>query len=574
MMLHSSSSLASSPGAISFEAPSGSTKRCYHDSSRDSNFRRFFSSSSFSTPFSTAVARDDDDDPHPHHHDDYNVTTTNGKSIYLCMESNELQTVTFEASWLWINDPAFIHPTSFQKTRTLGQYPGCQIVSAQIVNQINNTNYAISSPRYLHSRGSEISTSKDMDHQENRTMLEVSWDTGDKSWYDIDWLKRCRSISDLTMINTSDETRCTASSSVNKFLERTRVTKDVAISSNHDSIERFDYDFVMNTQQGRFQALHSIMEHGAILIENAPKTSVDGDNEEKQEESIVANLGKHMTFTSQLSHGSLYGNIFHVKSMTGANNIAYTSEALPPHQDLTYYESKPFLQLLHCVHAHNQVIGGESVLVDTMAAAEELRVISPKLFDILTKVPCTFVKQREGADMVSCKPHIQIDPVYGQVVCVNWSPPFEGPLLHLPPGITMEDYVCAYQAFEYMLDNTSPSSKSNNFDASSLSSSLTLLSQEVQESCEDFATNYTWEYALQSGEILMFNNARMVHARRSFEVVDEAGAQRHLIGCYTDAMDTISAYRITLREEQQSQPEQFKEELFGIRNAGNGYLGV
>ena len=39
----------------------------------------------------------------------------------------------FHASWLWRNDPNFIHPSSGQKLCSLGQYPGTQIQKEDII---------------------------------------------------------------------------------------------------------------------------------------------------------------------------------------------------------------------------------------------------------------------------------------------------------------------------------------------------------------------------------------------------------------------------------------------------------
>lgn len=41
---------------------------------------------------------------------------------------------------------------------------------------------------------------------------------------------------------------------------------------------------------------------------------------------------------------------------------------------------------------------------------------------------------------------------------------------------------------------------------------------------------YRWEQQLAPGEVLVFNNRRMLHGRRSFRAT--AGGARHLRGCY------------------------------------------
>lgn len=241
--------------------------------------------------------------------------------------------------------------------------------------------------------------------------------------------------------------------------------------------------------------------------------------------------------------------MFHVESVPDAHNIAFTSVPLGPHQDLAYYESKPGLQLLQCL-SNEGVEGGESVLVDAMAAAEEFRRIAPEHFDTLTKCPATFVKQREGADMMYRRPHIVLDDAE-DIVSVNWSPPFEGPLSVSPRLV--EAYYSAYAAFERMLDNSLPE---DNGDDS--------MPPELAKKLREYAEKYTWERRLEPGGILVFNNLRMLHGRRGFTFSGNDGG-RHLLGCYTNIDDTLNRYRVLQRERSGG--------AFTL-NAGNGTCGM
>jgi Taurine catabolism dioxygenase TauD, TfdA family len=171
----------------------------------------------------------------------------------------------------------------------------------------------------------------------------------------------------------------------------------------------------------------------------------------------------------------------------------------------------------------------------------------------LCHTEATFLKERAGADMVTPKPHIRTDPTIGHVVEINWSPPFEGPW-QLSPWYAVEDYVCAYQALEIMLN-----------DKWSLEKEIaqSLLPRDLETQLREYAGQYTWEYALQRGDVLVFNNQRMLHGRREFTAV--GNGCRHLIGCYTDAMDTTSRYRQLLRERGGTGGGGY-----GKRNTGSG----
>ena len=302
---------------------------------------------------------------------------------------------------------------------------------------------------------------------------------------------------------------------------------------------------------------------------------------------------------------------------------------------------------MHCVaNDTDRIIGGESILIDVMAAAYEFRNIAPHYFDVLCKCHVTFVKQREGALMTYCRPHIQLQRHYydsssssngsnssnsrrkdqngwndlnieggekhydDEIVSVHWSPPFEGPLQISPSMI--EDYLQAYAAFELMIDNSIKDPIQRSLE-SGIDSTLALR-------LWNYAREYTWEYRLNPGEMIIFNNTRMLHGRREFkekaattssvskngendcnerEIIQKnngRGAKdekmledindimeetplnsthnttaksnpsttkaRHLIGAYTNIDDTLNTYRVLLKQRQ----------IFNriIPNVGNG----
>ena len=547
-------------------------------------------------------------------------TVNNGRSVSIGFhyyQSNEIEESIFHAPWLWINDPNFIHPTSGQKLRTPGQYRQANIKIAAVdivdeitlkggINVVDNESSLSLHPAppagSIHPIGglykpvfsSSADNSQHQDENSIRQLLQVTWEhdnsalsssalvndegttltkdfherprKGHVSFYDVDWLARCRH-------DTSELRR--------RSQER-RITKDMALGSHKNpscrTIKSIDYrDLMIDSQVDEkdseivanpdyiLETLDAIMEQGAVLIKNSPNVAYGPD-------CTVGRVGKSLSSGGMLSHGALYGDIFHVISSPDAHNIAYTSNALPPHQDLTYYESKPFLQLLHCIsnaiNTNQDGESGESVLVDAMAAAEEFRVLAPDLFQILLECEACFIKQREGADMVSCIPHIQTSSSGGDVIAVNWSPPFEGGPISIPSHL-LEDYFVAYSAFELMLDNTIPDGNPNT--TSPLSQKL---SPDLEVQLREYARNYTWEYKLKPGDILIFNNSRMVHGRRAFSIPsptssngdDATPASRHLVGCYTGAMETLSRYRELLRSRTERDGRM-------VRNAGNSTPG-
>ena len=556
---------------------------------------------------------------YPHRVDRYNDYSVaigdNGQSIAITGTLYDDSATVGAFSWefssplLWVNDPRYIHPSSGQRIRTLGQYSSnSEIVGARVVSidgvGVGSEDVFSPPPNLhpvpprgsLHSRGGIYSYSSDgprnSAEREDRALVKIEWNDGDESFFDLDWLlhharNNClgRRMPDNTKNsvhgNTYDGDR--GSTIERPETNATAVTKEIAIGAtgnpNSILIGSFDYREIMQDGETLFEGMQELFEHGAVLIRNAPyteaeiakqkdrNTTIDEEAPTLSLESVVGDLGRRFA-GGKLSHGSLYGDVFHVQVKNDAKNIAYTNQALPPHQDLAYYESKPFLQLLQCVQnntsndSSDPAVGGErgeSILIDAIAAAEELRQVAPDLFGILCKTEAMFVKERHDADMASPKPHIVVDPTYGQVVEVNWSPPFEGPL-QMHPNVAAEDYVRAYQALETILDNN----LTGGIDCYGIGGgNSTLLSRSLEISLRNYAKQYTWEYRLEQGDIIVFNNQRMLHGRRAFSAFGTV--RRHLIGCYTDAMDTLSRYRLLLRERNEKSGGGF-----GKRNPGNG----
>ncbi|XP_066281998.1 probable gamma-butyrobetaine dioxygenase isoform X3 [Branchiostoma lanceolatum] len=227
--------------------------------------------------------------------------------------------------------------------------------------------------------------------------------------------------------------------------------------------------------------MQDISDYGVSLVRDVPT-----------ELGTVAKVGELIAPVQQ----SIYGNVFDVVSTEKPINAAYSNVGLEFHMDLMYYESPPGLQLLHCVRFNPEVQGGESVLLDAFPVVEHLRVHHPEDFNTLVRVPATFHKIHFDREYPVCmryqRPHIVLNPDK-EVIAVNWSPPFEGPLS--VPEDDVEPYYKAYRR----------------------------LVQAMQDSPLK-------ERRLEPGDCLVFNNRRMLHSRRAFTLAP--GTVRHLQGCY------------------------------------------
>lgn len=257
------------------------------------------------------------------------------------------------------------------------------------------------------------------------------------------------------------------------------------------------YESVTGSEEGLCGWLRNLNKFGACVIDDAPKRN-----------GVVKGVGE---LVGPLSH-TIYGDTFEVKTDPNPINVAYTDLMLPPHMDLAYFESPPGLQMLHCIQFDKAVKGGESTFIDSHAVAEEFQIRNPDSFQNLVRIPATFQKDHvdraNPVKMFYQRPHIQTNH-YGQVVSVFWAPPFEGPLRVSSKDV--DAYYSAYAAFEDLL-----------------------MSDEMW-------AKYGREFRMREGQIVTFNNRRLLHGRKAFTSQDGV---RHLEGCYLDIDMFLCKHRV------------------------------
>jgi alpha-ketoglutarate-dependent taurine dioxygenase len=237
-------------------------------------------------------------------------------------------------------------------------------------------------------------------------------------------------------------------------------------------VSSVDYASIMQSEEGVRTWLEIILRDGICVIDGVPV-----------EEGKVCQVAQRC---GPVMH-SVYGMHWDVKVESNPINIAYTNVGLDLHQDLPYYESPAGIQLLHCLRFDESIEGGATTFVDAFAAAETLRTTNPAAFDTLTQVPATFQKihydRAEPVHLVYRRPHIAVNHA-GDVVSVFWSPAFEGPLLAAPERV--QEYFFAYRTFANILEG-----------------------RTREEGAGDGKTRVR----LRPGQIVSFNNRRMVHGR-------------------------------------------------------------
>ena len=215
------------------------------------------------------------------------------------------------------------------------------------------------------------------------------------------------------------------------------------------------------------------------------------------EPSTVLTVGNTVGFVRETNYGSL----FDVVAEPDPINLAYTPLGLPAHTDNPYRRPCPTVQMLHCLVAADE--GGASRFVDGFAVAEQLRHLDPAAFGTLTTTDVTFRFHGDGVDLQARRPLIELDRD-GAVHAVSVNNRSMEPLDAVDHRAAA--FYAAYRRFVDLLD----------------------------------ADDHAIEITLRPGELVAFDNRRVLHGRRAFR----STSRRHLQGCYID-IDAIRSAALT-----------------------------
>lgn len=241
----------------------------------------------------------------------------------------------------------------------------------------------------------------------------------------------------------------------------------------------------------RLKALRSIVHLGFLLLTDLPKDS-----------GTVLEVIDTFGFVRETN----YGKLFDVQVEENPNNLAFTNMKIAPHTDNPYRNPVPSLQLLHCLTTN--VEGGNSGLVDGFKAAQRLRTVAPKAFEILSQENFHFTYSNANTFLEYVGPIIRLN-TNDEIVEVRWN------------------------------DRSMQSPRSSEYV------------DQVFDSLSAFATivngpSMMKEFRLEPGDCVIFDNTRMLHARTAFE----STGSRHLQGAYAD-LDALSS-SIALLERSES----------------------
>jgi gamma-butyrobetaine dioxygenase len=201
---------------------------------------------------------------------------------------------------------------------------------------------------------------------------------------------------------------------------------------------------------------------------------------------------------------TFFGDFFDVRVHADPVNLAYTAKALEMHTDVPAEELAPGVQFLHC--RANSVAGGDNLILDGAAVAEDFRRDHPEDFALLAETEIPFFWEHEGFDIRARQRVIELDR-FGAVA-----------------GLTISQHLLdAIDLPQALLDRYYPA--------------LRRFGRQLRD------PKYLVRYRLKAGECVVFDNHRIVHGRDTY--VAESG-ERYLRGTYVDRGELRSTYRASV----------------------------
>ncbi|CAK1551629.1 unnamed protein product [Leptosia nina] len=230
-------------------------------------------------------------------------------------------------------------------------------------------------------------------------------------------------------------------------------------------VGRISADKFLNTKQGAKIIFQSILDYGVAFIDQVEPT---------------------LEATAVVSEGlggiqkTLFGDMWDIKVDESLNDTAFMSIALPQHTDLSSFTDPAGLQLLHSLE-HTNGQGGETVLVDGFYAAAKLKEEHPKDYEFLTKFPVEAEYKFNGHSFRHGAPAIELDMITQDVRQVRFNS-FDRSPMAFANGEDCRAYYRSLKHFAEYIEN-----KKNH-----------------------------WQFKLQPGVVMVFDNFRLLHGRTGF----------------------------------------------------------
>jgi gamma-butyrobetaine dioxygenase len=207
------------------------------------------------------------------------------------------------------------------------------------------------------------------------------------------------------------------------------------------------------------------------------------------EDAAVLQVAAHIGLVREMNGGRIFDD-------RGGADLAV-------HTDSPYRDPVPGFQMLHCLSADGH--GEERNFVDGMAAAERVRAHDAEAFSTLCQTPILYRFQDANVDLAAERTMLEVD-TREQFRAIHYDDRSIAPL-HLK-GPLLKKYYAAYRQLADLLCDPAR-----------------------------FVS-----YRLQPGDLVLFDNTRILHGRTEGE-----GGSSHLQGCYLEADALYSTLAVLSR---------------------------
>jgi len=253
-------------------------------------------------------------------------------------------------------------------------------------------------------------------------------------------------------------------------------------SSITNDLISFDFDCAL-TWSGTTEVLRKLSDYGFVLLKSCPC-----------EKTSVASVAKNIGYIRE----TIFGGLWEFEANETMADSAYTPKELRPHTDSTYSLDAPGLQILLCLEYN--ATGGESVIVDGFRVAQQLQQDNPILYSALGQIEVTGTYKGDGAYLQASRPIFRHDSE-GRIVQVTFNNYDRATTRLAEPQMTQ-----LYSGIRYL-------------------------------DCLFNSSEYQWRHQLRPGEMIVFDNWRLLHGRGAFQ------GKRKMAGAYINREDYLSSLK-------------------------------
>lgn len=254
--------------------------------------------------------------------------------------------------------------------------------------------------------------------------------------------------------------------------------------------------------QARSQLFKMVRVYGVALVKSAPAENDTGVR------FADATVGAVETTN--------FGYKFVIKAVNKPHNLAFDSIGLQQHTDYTYCRKVPDIGVFHCLSPADQ--GGDSLWLDSFAAVEAL---SDEDKEILAATPVQHVDFSDKWELTAQHPTLEYDS-NGRLQRVYFNERTRDSWRHSVPS---DDFYAALRRFERLIEEE----------------------------------NRMLNTPLVSGDIILFDNSRVMHSRTAFV------GERHMEGTYVDWHAATATWQ-TLQARIRGTPNVYCGNVVGLPN--------